>query len=72
HPRFFSTLQQQYPNLSQYDLRLCAYIRINLTNKEIGRILGVGFRSIQVAKFRLKKKIGLEKSQDLSEFIQQM
>ncbi|OJJ14550.1 hypothetical protein BKI52_43015 [marine bacterium AO1-C] len=72
HPRFFNTLQQQYPHLSQYDLRLCAYIRINLTNKEIGRILGVGFRSIQVAKFRLKKKIGLEKSQDLSEFIQQV
>ena len=72
HPNFFRTLQETFDNLSKNDLRLCAYIRINLTNKEIGRILNVGFKSIQVAKYRLKKKLGLTKEQDLSEFIQQV
>lgn len=72
HPNFFHTLQYRFCNLSQNDLRLCAYIRINLTNKEIGRILNVEFRSVQVAKYRLKKKIGLTKEEDLSEFIQQV
>lgn len=72
HPDFFCILQQRFPKLSQNDLRLCAYIRINLTNKEIARILNVEFRSVQVAKYRLKKKVGLTKEQDLSEFIQQL
>ncbi|WP_045114205.1 tetratricopeptide repeat protein [Microscilla marina] len=72
HPNFFGILQQRFSHLSQHDLRLCAYIRIGLTNKEIARILHVEFRSVQVAKYRLKKKMGLTKTEDLSQFVQQL
>ena len=72
HPDFFAILKQRFTGLSQNDLRLCAYIRMNLTNKETARILNVEFRSVQVAKYRLKKKMNLCKEQDLSEFVQQL
>lgn len=72
HPGFFDILQQRFTSLSQNDLRLCAYIRINLANKEIARILNVEFRSVQVAKYRLKKKMNLTKEEDLGEFIRQI
>jgi len=72
HPAFFSKLQTSFGTLSQNDLRLCAYIRINLSNKEIARLLNVEFRSIQMAKYRLKKKLLLSKEEDLNEFIQQL
>jgi len=72
HPAFFHKLQNRFCSLSQNDLRLCAYIRINLSNKEIARLLNVEFRSIQMAKYRLKKKLGLSKNDDLNEFVQQL
>ncbi|OJJ14544.1 hypothetical protein BKI52_42985 [marine bacterium AO1-C] len=72
HPAFFHKLQNSFCNLSQNDLRLCAYIKINLSNKEIARLLNVEFRSIQMAKYRLKKKLGLSKEDDLNELVQQL
>ncbi|HAS40484.1 MAG TPA: hypothetical protein DCS93_08395 [Microscillaceae bacterium] len=72
HPDFFNKLQTNFCTLSQNDLRLCAYIKINLSNKEIARLLNVEFRSIQMAKYRLKKKLDLSKDDDLNEFIQQL
>ena len=72
HPNFFHKLQNGSKNLSKNDLRMCAYIKINLSNKEIARLLNVEFRSIQMAKYRLKKKLALSKDDDLNEFVQQL
>ena len=59
HPNFFKGLKEQFPTLTQNNLKLCAYIKIGLTNKEISRILAVELESIKSAKKRLKKKINL-------------
>lgn len=59
HPAFFKSLKEQFPELTQNNLKLCAYIKIGLTNKEIARILAVEPESIKSAKKRLKKKLSI-------------
>lgn len=72
HPRFFAMLQQQALELSQTDLRHCAYIRMDLGTKEIARLLSIEPSSVQIARVRLKKKLALEKDTDLKEFIRSL
>lgn len=69
HPEFFRILQKRHPELSQHDLKLCAYTKINLTTKEIARILNISDRSVQTARYRIKKKMELPQSTDLVTYI---
>ena len=69
HPRFFEALQQHAAELSQTDLRHCAYIRMDLGTKEIARLLSIEPASVQIARVRLKKKLALDKDTDLKDFI---
>lgn len=69
HKNFFTNLKKKFPNLTQNELRHCAYIRINYTTKEIARILNVAPSSVQKARLRLKKKLKLQSHQDLYLFI---
>ncbi|OJJ19533.1 hypothetical protein BKI52_22260 [marine bacterium AO1-C] len=72
HPDFFDKLLGASSSLSQNDLRLSAYIRLNMSNKEIAQLLNIEFSSVQMAKYRLKKKLALSKDSSLNEFIQQL
>lgn len=69
HPEFFSRLGQQFPNLTPYDHRHCAYIKMNLSTKEISRLFNINPSSVQRSRVRLKKKLGLSKTVDLLAFI---
>ena len=69
HPRFFQALTQRTPGLSLTDIRHCAYIRLDLDTKEIARLLNIAPTSVQIARVRLKKKLELDRTQDLKEFI---
>jgi len=69
HPKFFENLKQQYPNFNNKDIRFCAYIKMGLTTKEIAQLIGVNATSIQKSRYRLKKKMELEKSVNLIEYI---
>ena len=69
HPDFFSQLDLQFPHLTQYDHRHCAYIKMNLSTKEISRLLNINPSSVQRSRVRLKKKLSLEKEDDLLGFI---
>ncbi len=64
-----NALKLEFPNLSPGDLRLSAYLRHNMSSKEIAEILHVSVRSIEVKRYRLRKKLGLDTSDNLSEFI---
>ena len=72
HPRFFSTIQSAYPNLTQNDLRHCAFIRMHLSTKEIAIILNINPTSVQMNRVRLKKKLKLGAPVDLQHFIQNL
>ncbi|RJE74934.1 hypothetical protein BGP76_17590 [Reichenbachiella sp. MSK19-1] len=70
HTGFLSLLLNRYPALTTHDLRICAYIKINLSTKEIASLLNVKPTSVQVMRHRLKKKLQLDKDTDLIRFIQ--
>jgi len=70
HPRFFEKLQNNFPDLTPNELKLCAYTRINLSNKEIARLLNVNSSSVEMARYRMKKKVGLEGQTTITDFIQ--
>jgi len=59
-------LAAKYPQLTQSDLRLCAYLKLNLNNKEIAGLLNISYRSVEMAKYRLRKKLDLEPNTNFS------
>jgi tetratricopeptide (TPR) repeat protein/DNA-binding CsgD family transcriptional regulator len=70
HPFFFKTLQTLHPALTNNDLRICAYLKMQLTNKEIANVLGIGTDSLKVTLSRLKNKLEIGKETDLREYIE--
>jgi DNA-binding CsgD family transcriptional regulator len=70
YPNFFSRLQERsIGNLTQLDLRYCAYIYMGLSSQEMSTLLNIDTASIRKARYRLKQKLNLGKDEDLSEFI---
>lgn len=66
---FFTKLTQINPKLTSLDLKHCAYIRMNLDNYEVSKILNVEMKSLQMTRYRLKKKLNLTEKIQLREFI---
>lgn len=69
NPRFFEQLQSAFPELTPNDLKLCAYIRIGMTAKQIAQMLNLSPDSVNKNRYRLRKKLGLEKEVNLDDFI---
>ena len=69
NPDFFEKLNNDFPKLTQNDLKICAYIKIGLSNKEIAQLLNILPDSVKSTKKRLKKKLNLNAENNLSEFI---
>ena len=67
-PDFYKKMNSNY-NLSKTDMRLIAYIKMNKSNNEIAQISGISLRTVQSQRYRLAKKLKLEKFQDLNSFI---
>jgi hypothetical protein len=66
---FMMKLDQQYPDLKLIDKKLCAYLRMGLSSKEMAQLLNTSERSIETARYRLRKKLGLGSGENLGEFI---
>ena len=67
-PDFYKKLNDKY-SLSKVDLRLIAYIKMNKSNNEIAQISGISLRTVQSQRYRLSKKLNLNKKQDLNAYI---
>ena len=67
--KFFVNLQAAYPSLTSADLKFCALLRMNLSTKEIANTLNLTTRGVESARYRLRKKFGLEASDSLTSFI---
>ncbi|MEO0473497.1 MAG: tetratricopeptide repeat protein [Bacteroidota bacterium] len=72
HPDFFQKLRQKFPGLTESELKHCAYIRLNLSNKAVARLVHISDRSVQMARYRIKKKLNLLREDSLSAFIGQI
>lgn len=66
---FIKNLKQLHPSLTPNDLRLCAYLRLNLSSKEIAPLINISVRSVEIKRYRLRKKMDLMHEQGLVEYI---
>ena len=71
YPNFYNKLNQ-INKLSQTDLRLASYIKMNHNNNEIANISGISLRTVESQRYRLTKKLNLDKNQDLNSFLMTM
>ncbi len=69
HKSFFSTLRENNANLTQPDLQLCAYIKLNMATKEIARLMNIAPESVNTHRYRLRKKLTLPAEETLDSFI---
>ena len=73
HSAFYNKLNLRFPDLSPNEQRLCAFLKLNLTTKEISSITGQNARAIEMARFRLRKKLGISTQEiNLVTFISQI
>ncbi len=66
---FMKKIKTVHPSITPNDLRLCAYLRLNLSSKEIAPLLNISHKSVEVKRYRLRKKMGLDHEQSLSNYI---
>ena len=59
HEEFYQNLKAKYPKLSPSEIRLAAFLRLNMTTKEISSITGQSVNSLETARYRLRKKLGI-------------
>jgi len=69
HENFFRNLHLRYPELTSNDLRFCAYLRLNLTSKDIAHLMNISLKGVEVGRYRIRKKIGIPSTKSLSEFM---
>lgn len=69
HEEFLKRLKQQYPELSPRELKLSAYLRLNISSKEIASLMNISVRGVEISRYRLRKKLQLEHDQNLTDFI---
>lgn len=72
HKNFFKNLRAKYPQLTPKDQKLCAYLRMNLATKEIAPLLNISVRGVEISRYRLRKKLGLDSDTNLVSFIMEI
>jgi len=70
--KFFINLEKIYPGLSSNEKKLCSLLRLKLTSKEIASILNIDPKSVEVNRYRLRKKMGIKKNDNLTKIIRKL
>ncbi len=69
---FYKNLELEYPGLSENEKKLCSLLRLKLTSKEIASILNITPKSVEVSRYRLRKKMNIKKNEKLSKLIRKL
>ncbi len=69
HQDFIARLKSAYGDLSPKELRLCAYLRMNLSTKEIAPLMNISVRGVEISRYRLRKKLKLESNENLTDYL---
>lgn len=69
HGDFSTRFKAAYPTLSPQEIKLSAYLRMNLSSKEIAQLLNISIRGVEISRYRLRKKLRLERNTNLQDFI---
>ncbi len=66
---FYSNLTAKFPDLTPTEIKHCALIKLNFSSKEMGRLLNISPESVHISRHRIRKKFGLERSDNLTKFL---
>ncbi|MCF6341869.1 MAG: PAS domain S-box protein [Bacteroidales bacterium] len=69
YPGFFEKLLSKHPTLTPKEIKLCAYLRLNLSSKEISGLQNIAYKSVEIARVRLRKKLKLSRENRLVDYI---
>jgi DNA-binding CsgD family transcriptional regulator len=69
HGDFLTILKNKFPSLKPHELRLCAYLRMNLSSKEIAPLMSISIRGVEISRYRLRKKLELPTEINLVEYL---
>jgi DNA-binding CsgD family transcriptional regulator len=69
HEEFIKNLKEKYPQLNQNDHRLCTFIKMNKSTKEIATFLNMSIRGVETSRYRLRKKMNLSSDGNLYDII---
>ncbi|MHA4807081.1 triple tyrosine motif-containing protein [Flavitalea flava] len=69
HSDLLIILKEKYPDLKAHELKLCAYLRMNLSSKEIARLMSISVRGVEVSRYRVRKKLEIPTETNLFQFL---
>lgn len=72
HQGFFEQLNTKYPDLTPHEHKLCAYLKLNFSTKQISQMLSVSVSAVDKSRNRLRKKLDITPQENLVSFIQQL
>ncbi len=69
HEDFLKRLRELHPDISPKELKLSAYLRMNISSKEIATLMNITTRGVEISRYRLRRKFGLNREQNLTDYI---
>lgn len=69
---FFNRLKSSHPSLSRNDLKVCAYLRLHFSTKQIAQLQSISARGVEIHRYRLRKKLGIGTEQSLGDYLGQI
>lgn len=69
HSNFLIKLKEKYPALKAHELKLCAYLRMNLSSKEIAQLMSISIRGVEISRYRVRKKLQIPTEVNLFQFL---
>lgn len=69
HNEFIINLSKKYPSLTHRDIKLCIYLLMNLSSKEIAPLMNISIRGVELHRYRIRKKLNLVQDENLSKFL---
>jgi DNA-binding CsgD family transcriptional regulator len=72
HESFYDTLDAQFPDLTPAERKVCAMLKLNMSSKEIAAITMVRPESVDTARSRIRKKLDIDKDENLTEFLNRL
>jgi DNA-binding CsgD family transcriptional regulator len=69
HSDFLARLKQRHPEVSPNEVKLCTYLRLSLSSKEIARLMNISVRGVEISRYRLRKKLGIATEVTLYDYL---
>ena len=66
HEEFLDRLKSKYPALTPTELRLCAFLKMNISTKEIAPLMNISVRGVEICRYRVRKKLGIDRITNLT------